>query len=142
MTTPPPTPTMLSSTTVSGPSLRAWGALVFVLFLITSAVGGSLALESSYVIVVLLSHIGLALVTLGVAGYTASRLGPAYRALPRAGAALGAFCALFATVSGAVFLYTSSNAALYAMETLAGIGLIAGLIMMIAGGPSGLHRSG
>ena len=78
--------TPASAKSAEGPSLRYWGVLVFVMFLLTSAVGGSLALESSYLPISLASHIGLALVTLGVAGYTASFVGRTYRPLPRASA--------------------------------------------------------
>lgn len=121
-----------------GATLRFWGVLVLVFFFLTSAVGGSLALESSYLVVTLASHIGLALVTLGIAGYAASRLGPGYRPLPRAAAGLAAFAALGATVAGAVFLFAGqSNAALYAMEGLATLGIVAALLMIVVGGAAG-----
>lgn len=142
MGTEPPAAT--SSTDLgatAGRSLRAWGALVFVMFLLTSAIGGSLALESSYLAVTLASHIGLALVTLGIAGYATSTVGRSYRALPRAAAGLAAFAALGATLAGTVFLLAQqSNPALYAMEGFAGLGLLATLVMMAVGGPSGKRR--
>ena len=130
-----PSPGAVAST---GPSLRAFGLVVLVMFVLTSAVGGSLALESSYLPVTLASHIGLALVTLGVAGYAASAVGRVYRALPRVAAGLAALCALGATVAGTVFLVGGqTNAALYAMEGLAGVGVLASIVMMVAGGQSG-----
>jgi hypothetical protein len=123
---------------VSGPSLRAWGVLVLVFFLLTSAVGGSLGLESSYLVVTLASHIGLAAVTLGLAGYATSFVGRSYKALPRGSAGLSALSALGATIAGTVFLVGGQGpAALYAMEGFAGVGILAGLLMIVAGGPSG-----
>jgi hypothetical protein len=132
---PPSNPTIAAE---PGLTLRHWGAVVFVFFLLTSAVGGSLALESSYLVITLASHIGLALVTLALAGYGASRLGRAYKPLPRASAGLAAFCALGATVAGTLFLAFNQNpAALAAMEGFAGVGLLAGILMMAFGGRSG-----
>jgi hypothetical protein len=111
---------------------------VFVMFLLTSAVGGSLALESSYLLVTLASHIGLAVVTLGVAGYATSFVGRNYRALPRATAGIAALSALGATIAGTIFLLDGqSNSALYAMEGLAVIGTLAAIVMIVVGGPSG-----
>jgi hypothetical protein len=119
-------------------SLRAWGILLLVMFLLTSAVGGSLALESSYLAVTLASHIGLALVTLGLAGYSASFVGRAYKALPRACSGLAALSALGATIAGTIFLLGGqSNPALYAMEGLAGLGILASLLLVVFGGDSG-----
>ncbi len=129
-----------SSSPAPGPwaLLRTWGILVFVFFLLTSAVGGSLASESSYLALTLASHIGLALVTLGLAGFAASRLGRRYRPVPRAASGLGALAALGATVSGTVFLVGGqSNAALYCMVGFAVVGLVASLLMIVFGGPSG-----
>jgi hypothetical protein len=132
---PPAYPTIAAE---PGHTLRSWGALVFLFFLITSAVGGSLALESSYLVVTLASHIGLALVTLALAGYGASRLGRAYQPLPRASAGLAAFCALGATIAGTLFLaFDQNHAALLAMEGFAVVGLLAAILMMAFGGPSG-----
>jgi hypothetical protein len=120
------------------PSLRYWGVLVLVFFLLTSAVGGSLALESSYLLVTIASHIGLALVTLGLAGYATSFVGRSYRAMPRAFAGLGALSALAATIAGTIFLVGGQTAVtLYAMEGFAGIGIVAALLMIVFGGPSG-----
>ncbi len=122
----------------AGLSLRYLGIVVFVLFLLTSAVGGSLALESSYLAITLVSHIGLALVTLGLAGYATSFVGRSYQALPRAGAALSALSALGATIAGIVFLVAGqSDAALVAMEGFAGLGLLGALVMIVLGGPAG-----
>jgi hypothetical protein len=122
----------------AGPSLRTWGVLVFVMFVLTSAVGGSLALESSYLAVTLASHIGLALVTLGIAGYATSFVGRGYRAVPRASAGVAALAALGATVAGTVFLLNGkSNSALYGMEALAVVGILAAVVMMVVGGSSG-----
>jgi hypothetical protein len=119
-------------------SLRYWGVLVFVLFFLTSAVGGSLALESSYVLVTLASHIGLALVTLLAAGYATSFVGRYYRAAPRASAGLAALAALGATIAGTIFLVGGqSNSALFAMEGLAAVGILASIMMVIFGGASG-----
>ena len=131
--TAPPAPTP--------PSLRRWGVVVFVLFLLTSAIGGSLALEGSYLLVTLASHIGLALVTLAVAGYATSAIGRTYLPLPRSSAALAAVAALGATIAGTVYLLAGhSSAALYAMEGLGGLGLLGGLLMMVFGGASGRRR--
>jgi hypothetical protein len=134
-----PTPAIPPSTGVTaGPSLRFWGVLVFVMFLLTSAIGGSLAMESSYLVVTLTSHIGLALVTLGIAGYATSFVGRSYRALPRAFAGIAAISALGATLAGTVFLLGGgSNSALYAMEGFAGLGILAAIVMIVVGGPSG-----
>jgi hypothetical protein len=112
--------------------------LVFVMFVLTSAIGGSLALESSYLAVTLASHIGLALVTLGIAGYTTSFVGRSYRGTPRAAAATSAAAALGATIAGTVFLLGGQiSSALYAMEGFALIGILAAIVMMIVGGRSG-----
>ncbi len=123
----------------AGVSLRSMGVLVFVMFLLTSAVGGSLALESSYLPVTLASHIGLALVTLVVSGIgtgVARRGG--YRLLPRVCAGLAALCALGGTLAGTAFLLGGqSNAALYAMESFGVLGIVLGLILIVVGGPSG-----
>jgi len=122
----------------TGPSLRVLGIVLLVLFLLTSAVGGSLALESSYLAVTLASHIGLALVTVGIAGYATSFVGRFYRALPRAFAGLAALSALGATIAGTVFLLGGeSNSALYAMEGIAGLGILASLVIIAVGGQSG-----
>jgi len=122
----------------AGRSLRALGVLVFVLFLLTSAVGGSLALESSYLPITLASHIGLALVTLGIAGYATSSVGRSYKALPRGSAGLAALSALGATIAGTVFLVDGqTNSTLYAMEGLAVLGILAAILMIAFGGKSG-----
>ncbi len=95
-------------------------------------------MESSYLPLTLASHIGLALVTLGIAGYSTSFVGRHYRPGPRASAGLAALAALGATISGAVFLLGGqSNGALYAMEGLAAVGILAAIGMILAGGPSG-----
>jgi hypothetical protein len=141
--TPPISSTSSSATTaVPGPSLRIWGVLVLVFFLLTSTVGGSLALESSYLPITLASHIGLALVTLGLAGYATSFIGRSYKPMPRAFAGLGALSALGATIAGTIFLVGGqSTAALYAMEGFAGIGILAALLMIVFGGLSGMRVS-
>jgi hypothetical protein len=121
-------------------SLRWWGAILLVMFLLTSSVGASLAAESSYLLVTLASHIGLALVTLGVAGYTASRVGPRYKSLPRACAGLAALSALIAVIAGTLFLTEGqSNAALYAMEGFAVVGIVASVLLIVLGGSSGIR---
>ena len=108
------------------------------MFLLTSAVGSSLALESSYLPVTLASHIGLALVTLGIAGFSTSFVGRHYRPRPRAAAGIAALAALGATISGTVFLVGGqSNFALYAMEGFAVLGIVAAIAMIVLGGPSG-----
>jgi hypothetical protein len=118
--------------------MRSWGVLVLVMFVLTSAVGGSLASESSYLAVTLASHIGLALVTLGIAGYATSFVGRRYRAAPRASAGVAALSALGATIAGTVFLlYGQGDPALYAMEGFAGLGILAALVMIVLGGASG-----
>jgi hypothetical protein len=139
MTTPPSSPTSTSApTAVTATSLRVWGILVLVFFLLTSAVGGSLALESSYLAVTLASHIGLALVTLGLAGYATSFIGRSYKAIPRGFAGISALAALGATIAGTIFLVGGqSTGALYAMEGFAGIGILAALLMIVFGGQAG-----
>lgn len=139
MTTGPPAPTPSASTAPSAArSLRLWGVLVLLLFLVTSTVGGSLASESPYLAVTLASHIGLALVTLGIASYATSFVGRSYRTPARAASGIAALAALGATVSGTVFLLGGqSNAALYAMEGFAGLGIVAGIVMVVLGGASG-----
>jgi hypothetical protein len=130
--------TAQSMAVASGPSLRRWGVLIFVMFLLTSAVGGSLALESTYLPITLASHIGLAIVTLGLAGYATSFVGRLYRAVPRALAGVSALAALGATIAGAAFLLGGqTNAALYAMEGLGVLGILASLVLIVVGGPSG-----
>jgi hypothetical protein len=143
MTTPPSSSTSSSATpAVPGPSLRVWGILVLVFFLLSSAVGGSLALESSYLPVTLASHIGLALVTLGLAGYATSFTGRSYKAMPRGFAGLSALSALGATIAGTIFLVGGqSTAALYAMEGFAGIGIVSAVLMIVFGGHSGKRVS-
>jgi hypothetical protein len=129
-----PTP----ATSSSGMSLRVWGVILLVLFLVTSTVGGSLALESSYVLTTLVGHVGLALLTLGVAGYVASTLGRRYKTVPRAFAGLAALSALIATIAGTVFYYGGQgNPALFAMEGFAGVGILASLVLIVVGGASG-----
>ncbi|HTT15588.1 MAG TPA: hypothetical protein VMG81_07455 [Thermoplasmata archaeon] len=141
-TTPSAPATPPTGENTRGPSLRIWGVLVFVLFLITSTVGGSLALESSYLAVTLASHIGLALVTLAVATYATMFVGRQYRSVPRASAGIAALSALVATIAGTVFLLGGqSNSALYAMEGFAGLGILAGLVMIVVGGPSGRNTA-
>ena len=136
MTPPASNPATVAAGT--GRSLRFWGVLLVVLFLLTSAVGGSLALESGYLAVTLASHIGLAVVTVAVAGYATSFGGRAYRALPRGLAGVAALAALGATVAGTVYLAAgSAEAALYAMEGFAGLGIVASLVLIAVGGPSG-----
>jgi uncharacterized membrane protein len=113
------------------------------MFLLTSAVGGSLALESTYLPITLASHIGLALVTLAVAGYATSFVGRKYRAVPRALAVLAALSALGATIAGAAFwLGGQSDGALYAMGGLGVIGILLGLGLIALGGPSGQRAPG
>ncbi len=137
----PLTPQRTQATTVH--SLRWWGVLIFVMFLLTSAVGGSLALESTYLPITLASHIGLALVTLAVAGYATSFVGRKYRAVPRALAVLAALSALGATIAGAAFwLCGQSDGALYAMGGLGVIGILLGLGLIALGGPSGQRAPG
>jgi hypothetical protein len=122
----------------AGASLRWWGILALVMFLLTSAVGGSLALESSYLPLTLASHIGLALVTVGIAGYATSFVGRSYRPPARAAAALAALAALGGTIAGIVFLLDGQGpGALAAMEGFAGVGILAALVMIALGGESG-----
>lgn len=138
--TPQESPAPLAPPPSASRSLRYWGVLVFVLFLLTSAVGGSLALESSYLAVTLASHIGLALVTLAVAGYSTRVIGRVYGVVPRASAGAASLSAFGATIAGTVFLLGGqSNAALYAMEGFALLGLLSALLMIIVGGPSGVR---
>jgi hypothetical protein len=127
-----------ASTPSSRVSLRVWGVLLLVMFLLTSVVGGSLALESSYLAVTLASHIGLAVVTLGLAVYGAAVLGRPYRAPSKALVGLAGLSALIATIAGTVFLLAGSNSsALYAMEVFAGVGILASLLLIVFGGESG-----
>ncbi len=121
-----------------GWSLRRWGILVLVLFLLTVAVGGSLALESSYLPITLASHIGLALVTLGAAVYGAAVLARPYRTAAKASIGLAALSALGATIAGTLFLLAGqSNAALYAMEGWAVLGIVGSILAILFGGESG-----
>ena len=116
-------------------SLRRWGILVIVMFVLTSAVGGSLAAESSYLLVTLASHIGLALVTLGVSAFGAAFVARPYQSSSKAGAGLAALAALGGVIAGTIFLTDGqSNAALYAMEGFAGLGVLGGILMVILGG--------
>ena len=132
-----PSPGDSKSVVSSGPSLRILGIAVLGMFLLTSVVGGSLALESSYLPLTLGSHIGLAIVTLGIAGYATSLSGRYYRTLPRVFAAIAAFAARGATIAGTVFLLGGqTDAALYAMEGLALLGIFAALVIVVVGGPS------
>ncbi len=137
-TEPPAFKSTERSASRTGPPLRYLGVLLLVMFVLTSAVGSSLAMENSYLVVTLASHIGLALVTLAIGGYTASVVGPAYRPLPRNFARIAALSALVATLAGTAFLLGGqSNYALYAMEGFAGLGILASLVMIVVGGPSG-----
>jgi hypothetical protein len=124
-----------------GPSLRTWGILVLVFFVLTSAVGGSLASESSYLAVTLASHIGLAVVTLGLAAYGASFLGRYYKAIPRGFAGLSALSALGATIAGTIFLVRGQNPiALYSMEGFAVLGILACLLLIVFAGEPGKRQ--
>ena len=137
MSNDPPSKTAAPSRTTS---LRYWGILLLVMFLLTSAVGGSLALESSYLPITLASHIGLALVTLGLGIYANAVVARPYRALPHAFVGLGALSALGATISGTVFLLGGqSNPALYAMEGFAVAGIIGSVLTVVFGGVAGLR---
>jgi hypothetical protein len=141
--TPTTTSTPTPSKSTEGVSLRAWGVLLLVMFLLTSAVGGSLASESSYVLATLASHIGLALVTLGLAAYGGAVVGRPYKALPRAWMGLAALSALVATIAGTLFyLGGQTNATLYLMEGFAGLGILASLLMIVFGGESGKRVPG
>lgn len=145
MTEAPSTSGATASRTASAPggSLRRWGALILVLFLLTSAVGGSLAMESSYLLVTLASHIGLAVVTMALAGYATGVVGRSYRPLPRALSALAALCALGATIAGTVFLvHGEQSAPLMAMEGLALAGIVLSVLLIAFGGDSGKQPSG
>ena len=107
------------------------------MFLLTSAVGGSLGLESSYLPVTLASHIGLALVTLGVTGYAASAVGRRYRGPARTSSGLAGFAALGGTLAGTVYLVAGqTNYALYAMEGFAVLGIVAAIVMLVVGRPT------
>ena len=135
--TSPPTGGQGPHASSSRVSLRLLGILLLVMFLVTSVVGGSLALESSYVLVTLASHIGLALVTLGLAGYATSFVGRSYKAMPRGFAGVCAVSALGATIAGTIFLLDGqSTGALSAMEAFAVIGILAALVMVAFGGAS------
>jgi hypothetical protein len=138
--TPPGSPIPTTRNPTTNRSLRYWGVLVLVLFFLTSAVGGSLALEGSYLVVTLASHIGLALVTMGLAGYATRVVGRDYTVGARASAGVASLAALGATIAGTVFLVEGqSNSALYAMEGLALLGLLAAVLMIILGGPTGVR---
>jgi hypothetical protein len=129
---------MQSKPTTAGSGLRRWGILLLVLFFLTSAVGGSLALESSYLLITLASHIGLALVTLAVAAYATSTASREYRTLPRASAGLVTLSALGGTIAGTVFLlYGQNSSALDVMEGFALVGILTAIVMIVSGGPSG-----
>jgi hypothetical protein len=137
-TATPPTNGRVPRASGSGRSLRLWGVLLLLLFLLTSVVGGSLALESSFLPLTLASHVGLAVVTLGLAVYGAAVLGRPYRALSKGLVGLAGLSALVATIAGTVFLlWGQSNPALYTMEAFAGIGIAASLLLIVFGGESG-----
>ena len=126
----------------AGTGLRLWGIAVLVMFLLTSVLGGSLASESSYLPLTLLSHIGLALVTLGIAACATSLVGRNDRPVSRASAATAALAALGATIAGAVFLLGDQSAAAVnavdaSMVVFAVLGIAAGLVMIVGGRPSG-----
>lgn len=119
-------------------TLRAWGVLLLVMFLLTIAVGGSLAAESSYLPITLASHIGLAIATLGLAVFGSAVIAPSYS--PRARAAVGAagLGALGATLAGTIFLLDGqSNPALYAMEGFAIVGVLGSVLTIVFGASSG-----
>ncbi len=123
-------------------TLRRWGVLVIVMFVLTSVVGGSLAAESSYLLITLASHIGLALVTLGVSAFGAAFVARPYSSSSKAGAGLAALAALGGVIAGTIFLTDGqSNAALYAMEGFAGLGVLAGILMVVLGGASRMRTS-
>jgi hypothetical protein len=108
--------------------------LVLVMFLLTSAVGGSLASEGSYLAITLASHIGLALVTLVIAGYAAGSVGRFYRRLPRAFSRAAALAALGATAAGTAFLLGGQSPyALYAMAAFGLLGIAAAFGMIAYG---------
>jgi hypothetical protein len=108
------------------------------MFLLTSAVGGSLALESSYLLVTLVSHVGLALVTLALSGYGAAVLGRPYNARAKALVGIAALSALIATIAGVTFYFGGqSNAALYTMAGFATLGILVSLLLIVFGGESG-----
>ncbi len=120
--------------------LRPWGALVLVMFLLTVAVGGSLAAESSYLAITLASHIGLALVTLALGVFGAAVVARPYKPVAKASAGVAALGALGATVAGTAFLLGGqSNNALYAMVGFAGLGIIGALLTIVFGGSSQLE---
>lgn len=107
------------------------------MFVLTSAVGGSLALESSYLAITLASHIGLALVTFGLSTYGAAFVARPYGASCKASAGLAGLCALGGTVAGTIFLlYGHAGPALYAMEGFAVVGILASIVLVVLGGPS------
>ena len=134
---PPVSPSSARGQSRHGPSLRVWGILLLLMFILTSAVGGSLALESSYLIVTLSSHIGLALLTVGLAGYVSGVVSRPYKSRARASARLAGISAGFAAIAGAVFLWLgSSDLALYAMEGFAILGIVASLLMIAFGARS------
>jgi hypothetical protein len=58
--------------------------------------------------------------------------------LPRASAGIAALAALGATIAGTIFLLDGQGTgALYAMEGLAGLGILASIVMIVVGGDSG-----
>lgn len=112
--------------------------LILIMFVLTSAVGGSLALESSYLPVTLASHIGLALLTIGLCAYGSAVVSRPYRSRTRALVRLAGVCAGLASLAGADFLLVGQN--VYALAIMSGfalLGMVASALMIVFGGPSG-----
>jgi hypothetical protein len=97
-----------------------------------------LTLENSYLPLTLASHLGLALVTLGIAGYATVITGRRHQTFSKAAAGIAADAALGATIAGAVFLQGgASNVALYAMEAFAVAGILAAARGLLSADPRG-----
>ncbi len=124
-------------------SLRALGVLILVMFALTSAVGGSLAAESSYLAVTLASHIGLALGTVGVCLYASAVASRPYRVRTRAFVRIAGLCAGGATLAGTYFLlFGPSDIALAAMSGFALLGMVASALIIVFGGASAREAPG
>ena len=112
--------------------IRALGMLV--LLLVIATVGGSLALESSYVLAYLALHVGLAVLLVGFSAHVLIAAFRSAKTPAKAGALIAFLCALGATIAGTFFLFGGgSDLALDFMEGLTVVGVI-GIILILVWG--------
>lgn len=126
--------------------LRVRAIPILVLVFAEILVGNELALAGSpYPVGWLAAHVVLALLLIGFTGH-ALRIAVRLPSTPaRVAAGLTFLSALGATIAGTVFLVAGqANSALYAMEGLAGIAILADLLLLVWGSvavPSGPSAS-